>query len=94
MKINYLAVIVTAFAALCYVLAVLQPALVRQCVVRSGPSRRCQFGPVEMESPRGEIVRTLVIAYVLAHVVSLLGVSGNSKAAISLAIWLWLGSQP
>ena len=38
----------------------------------------------------GEIVRTLVITYVLAHLMSLLR-ANDWKRAVSLALWLWFG---
>jgi ABC-type transport system involved in cytochrome c biogenesis permease component len=37
-----------------------------------------------------EMVRTLVITYVLARLIALLG-DGNWKSAVSLALWLWFG---
>jgi len=37
-----------------------------------------------------EIVRTLVIAYVLARLISILG-SNGWRSAVLLAIWLWFG---
>jgi hypothetical protein len=38
----------------------------------------------------GEIVRTLVITYVLACLIALLG-SGEWKGAVRLTLWLWFG---
>ena len=39
----------------------------------------------------GEIVRTLVITYVLARLIALLGGGGDWKSAVRLALWLWFG---
>jgi hypothetical protein len=39
----------------------------------------------------GEIVRTVVITYVLARPISLLGVGCDWTGAGRLAIWLWFG---
>ena len=38
----------------------------------------------------GEIVRTLMITYVVARLLALLG-GGDWKSAVTLAIWLWFG---
>jgi hypothetical protein len=38
----------------------------------------------------GEIVRTLVITYVLARLMALLG-GGDWKGAVRLTLWLWFG---
>lgn len=49
-----------------------------------------------MKPPVGEIVaelvRGLVVAYVLAHIIVVLGVS-DWAGAVQLAFWLWLGFQ-
>ena len=37
-----------------------------------------------------EIARTLVITYVLARLIALLG-NGNWKGAVGLGLWLWFG---
>lgn len=38
----------------------------------------------------GELVRTLIITYVLARIFALLGAS-DWKSSASLALWLWFG---
>ena len=38
----------------------------------------------------GEVVRTLVITYVLARLIALLG-ANDWKGAVPLALWLWFG---
>ena len=52
-------------------------------------------GPAAAATPSmgkvvAEMVRTLVITYVLARLIALLG-DGNWKSAVSLALWLWFG---
>ena len=40
----------------------------------------------------GEFVRYLVIAFVLSHFVTRLGV-GDGKSAVQLGLWVWVGFQ-
>jgi hypothetical protein len=88
LKINYWAVIAAAVAAFVLSSVYYSPLLLGN-VWRAVDPRSVAASP----SPGkvlGELVRTFVIAYVLARLIGLLG-AGNWKSAIGLTIWLWFG---
>lgn len=90
MRINYLAFIVTAITTFVMSSLYYSPLLLGKVWRAVDQAAVAGKAPSKWKA-LGEIARTLVIAYVFAPLVSLLGVSGDWKAVIILAIWLWLG---
>jgi len=89
LKINYWAVIVAALAAF------VMSSLYYSPLLLGNVWRAVDPGPTASATPSigkvvGEIARTLVITYVLARLIALLG-GGGWKAAVRLALWLWFG---
>jgi hypothetical protein len=88
-KINHWAVLVAAFAAF------VMSSLYYSPLLLANVWRTVDPGPASSASPTigkvvAEIARTLVITYVLARLIALLG-NGNWKSAVGLAVWLWFG---
>jgi len=88
-RINYWAVVVAALAAFVMSSLYYSPLLLGNVwrAVDPGPAARAapSIGKVV-----AEIARMLVITYVLARLIALLG-NGNWKSAVGLAVWLWSG---
>ena len=89
LKINYWAVVVAALAAF------LMSSLYYSPLLLGNVWRAVDPGPTAGTTPSigkvvAEIVRTLVITYVLARLIALLGVN-DWKGAVPLALWLWFG---
>lgn len=85
-KINYLAVIVTGLVAFAFSLLWYSPLLFgdiwmesRGAAVASTPAWKMLIAPL----------RELIVAFVLAHLIARLGISGWRSAA-ALGFWLWL----
>lgn len=93
-KVNYLAVITAAFAALVEGAAWYSPVLFGNAWMELRGLNPATMA--EMKIPVWEIlaefVRSLVVAYVLARLVVFTGVVGW-KGAVQLAFWVWLGFQ-
>jgi uncharacterized protein DUF1761 len=92
LKINYWAVIVAAVAAIVVSSVWYSPLLFGKAWIElRGMNPGAMAG---MRPPAGEIlgeaVKTLVVAFVIAHFVVSLGV-GDWKGAVLLGVWLWLG---
>jgi hypothetical protein len=88
-KINYWAVVVAALAAFVMSSLYYSPLLLGNVwrAVDPGP----MAGPIpSIGKVLGEIVRTFVITFVVARLISLLGGS-DWKGAVRLALWLWFG---
>ena len=88
-KINYWAVVVAAFAAF------VMSSLYYSPLLLGNVWRAVDPGPAASASPSigkvvAETARILVITYVLARLIALLG-NGNWKSAVGLAVWLWFG---
>ena len=89
--INYLAVVVAAVAA--FVMSSVYYILFgkeRMKLLGDTPGAAADMRRVRPLKMLGEIVRTLVVAYVLARFVVLLGVV-DWKGAVQLGTWLWIG---
>jgi hypothetical protein len=89
LKINYWAVVVAALAAF------LMSSLYYSPLLLGNVWRAANPGPTAGTTPSlgkvvGELLRTLVITYVLARLIALLGGS-DWKGAGRLAIWMWFG---
>jgi hypothetical protein len=89
LKINYWAVVVSALAAFVTSSLYYSPLLVGNFWRAVDPSATAGATP-SIGKMVAEIARTLVITYVLARLIALLG-SGNWKSAVSLALLLWFG---
>lgn len=88
-KVNYWAVLVAAFAAF------VMSSLYYSPLLLGNVWRAVDSGPAAGASPSigkvvAEIARTLVITYVLARLIALLG-NRNWKDALGLGLWLWFG---
>ncbi len=89
LKLNYWAIVVAAFAAF------VMSSLYYSPLLLGNVWRAVDPGPAAGASPSigkvaAEIARTLVITYVLARLIALLG-NGGWKGAVGLALWLWFG---
>jgi hypothetical protein len=88
-KINYWAVVVAALAAFLMSSLYYSPLLLGNVWLAVDPGSAAGTTP-SIGKVLGEIVRTLVITFVLARLIGLLGAS-DWKGAVSLALWLWFG---
>ena len=88
-KINYWAVVVAALAAFLMSSLYYSPLLLGNVRLAVDPGSAAGTTP-SIGRVLGEIVRTLVITFVLARLIALLGAS-DWKGAVSLALWLWFG---
>jgi hypothetical protein len=89
--INYLAVIVAAAAA--FVMSSVWYTLFgkeRMKLLGNNPGAKADMRRVPTWKMLGEFIRGLVVAYVLARFVVLLGVV-NWKGGVQLGIWVWIG---
>lgn len=88
LKLNDLAIVVAAIAAFVLSSLYYSPLLLGNVWRNVDPVART----VSPSAGRafGEFVRTLVIAFVVAHLVSHLG-ARDWKSALGLAVWLWFG---
>jgi hypothetical protein len=89
LKINYWAVLVAALAAFVMSSLYYSPFLLGNVWRAVDPVATAGTTP-SLGKVLGEIVRTLVITYVLARLIALLGGS-DWKGAVRLAFWLWFG---
>jgi hypothetical protein len=89
LKMNYWAVVVAALAAFAMSSLYYSPLLLGN-VWRAVDTGSMAGAAPSIGKVLGEIVRTLVITYVLARLVAHLGGVGW-KAAVRLALWLWFG---
>ena len=88
-KINYWAVGAAALAAFVMSSLYYSPLLLGNVWLAVDPGSAAGTTP-SIGRVLGEIVRTLVITFVLARLIGLLGAS-DWKGAVSLALWLWFG---
>lgn len=88
-RINYWAVLVAAIAAFVFSSVYYSPLLLGHVWRAVDPTSAAAAAPSATKA-LVEIVRTVVITYVLAHLIGLLG-SSNWKSAVNLAVWLWFG---
>jgi hypothetical protein len=94
LKINYWAVVVAAVAAFVVGALWYSPLLFGKAYMQVrgiNPAAMAAAKPPVGEL-LGELVKNLVVAFVLARFVVLLGVA-DWKAALQLGLWLWLGFQ-
>jgi len=89
LRVNYLAVVVSGIAAFVFSSLYYSPLLLGNTWRVVDPAAAVGMTP-SMGRVLAEIVRTLVIAYVLARLISILGPNGW-RSAVLLAIWLWFG---
>jgi hypothetical protein len=90
-EIHYLSVVVAAVAA--FVMSSIWYTIfgkVRMELLDQDPRATADMRKVPAWKKAAEVVRELVIAYVVARFVVLLGVDGW-KAAVQLGAWLWFG---
>ena len=93
-KINYLAVVVAAFAAFVVGSMWYSPLLFGKAYMEvrgMNPGAMADMRPPAGEL-LGEFAKNLVIAFVIAHFVVRLGVS-DWTGAVQLGLWLWVGFQ-
>ena len=91
LEIHYLNVMVTAVAA--FVMSSVWYTVfgkVRMQLLDQDPRATADMRKVPAWKKAAELVRELVIAYVVAHFVVLLGVA-DWKTAVQLGVWLWFG---
>jgi hypothetical protein len=88
-RVNYGAVVVAALAAFVMSSLYYSPLLLGNVWRAVDPGPTADMTP-SITRVIGEIVRTLVITYVLARLIALLG-GGDWKSAARLALWLWFG---
>jgi len=91
LEIHYLNVLVTAVAA--FVMSSVWYTVfgkVRMQLLDQDPRATADMRKVPAWKKAAELVRELVIAYVVAHFVVLLGVA-DWKTAVQLGVWLWFG---
>ena len=89
LKINYRAVVVAALAAFLMSSLYYSPLLLGNVWLAVDPASAAGTTP-SIGRVLGEIVRTLVITFVVARLIALLGAS-DWKGAVRLALWLWFG---
>ncbi len=88
-KINYWAVVVAALAAFLMSSLYYSPLLLGNVWLAVDPGSAAGTTP-SIGRVLGEIVRTLVITFVVARLIALLGGS-DWKGAVRLALWVWFG---
>lgn len=88
-RINPLAVVVTAFAAFVFSSLYYSPLLLGNVWRAVDPTAAAGMKP-SIGRVLGEIARTLIITYMLAHLLALLG-SKYWKSGVWLALKLWFG---
>jgi Protein of unknown function (DUF1761) len=89
MRINYWAVVVAAVAAFVMSSLYYSPLLLGNLWRSVDPVASAGMRP-SAGKMLGEIVRTLVITFVIARLLTLLGAT-DWKSAVQLALWLWFG---
>jgi hypothetical protein len=89
MRINYWAVVVAAVAAFLFSSLYYSPLLFGNVWRAVDPVAAAGAKP-SIAKALLEIVRTLVITFVLARLMTLLGGS-DLKSAVQFALWLWFG---
>jgi len=89
LKINPVAVVVAALAAFVMSSLYYSPLVLGNVWRAVDPGSAAGTTP-SIGKVLGEVVRTLVITYVLARVIALLG-GGDWKSTVSIALWLWFG---
>lgn len=98
LAVNYVAVVVAAVVSFVIGWAWYSPfGFVKQWLrARGKDPEKVMADMKNMSMPMGkmlaELIATLVVAYVLAHLSVLFGVQGW-QSALQLAVWLWLGFQ-
>jgi hypothetical protein len=88
-RVNYWAIVVAAVAAFVMSSLYYSPLLLGGVWRRVDPVATVGMTP-SIGKILGEIVRTLVITFVVARLITLLG-GTDWKSAVHLAIWLWFG---
>ena len=88
-KTDYWAVVVAALAAFIMSSLYYSPLLLGNVWLAVDPGAAAGATP-SMGRVLAELGRTLVITFVLAHVISLMGTS-DWKRAVGHALWLWFG---
>ena len=88
-RVNYWAIVVAAVAAFVMSSLYYSPLLLGGVWRSVDPVATAGMAP-SIGKILGEIVRTLVITFVVARLITLLG-STDWKSAVHLAIWLWFG---
>jgi hypothetical protein len=89
MKINYWAVVVAAATAFVFSSLYYSPLLLGNVWRAVDPVATAGIKPSPWTG-LAEIVRTLIITYVLARLITLLG-AADWKATVGLALWMWFG---
>ena len=91
-KINYLAVVVATFAAFVAASVWYSPFLFGKEWMELRGVNPAAMADMKIPAGKmlGEFVRELVVAYVLARFVVLLGVV-DWKGAVNLGVWVWIG---
>jgi hypothetical protein len=89
-RINYWAVVVAAAAAFVMSSVYYSPFGLGNVWHAVDPASTAGSTPA-IGKVAGEMVRTLVITYVLARLIALLGAGSDWRGAVRLAIWLWFG---
>ena len=89
LKINPVAVVVAALAAFVMSSLYYSPLVLGNVWRAVDPGSAAGTTP-SIGKVLGEVVRTLVVTYVLARLIALLG-GGDWTSAVRLALWLWLG---
>jgi hypothetical protein len=89
LKINYWAVVVAALAAFLMSSLYYSPFLLGNVWIAVDPGSAAGTTP-SIGRVLGELCRTLVITFVIARLLALLGGS-DWKGVVRLALWLWFG---
>src|SRR5216683_6839493 len=89
LKVSYWAVVVAALAAFVMSSLYYSPLLLGNVWLAVAPGSTAGTIP-SIGRVIGEIIRTLVITFVVARLIALLGGS-DWKGAVRLALWLWFG---
>ena len=89
-RINYSAIVVAAFAAFIMSSIYYSPFALGNVWHAVDPHSTAGTTP-SIGKIVGELIRTLIITYVLARLIALLGGGSDWKGAVRLAIWLWFG---
>jgi hypothetical protein len=90
-EINYLTVVVAAIAA--FVMSSVWYIIfgkARMELLGKEPNATADMRRVPAWKKLIEFVRGLIVAYVLAHLVALLGIV-EWRSALQIAVWLWIG---
>ena len=92
LKVNYLAVGVSALVVFVASSLWYSPLLFGNVwmALRGLDPGAVSVNPMPVEAILGELARSLVVAYVLAHLIGRLGIA-NWGSAVRLGFWVWIG---